>query len=93
MISLQQVENVVAQCLGTPEVAAIATGDKRKGEQIIVCTTAPDVSVKQIRDFISAAHLSPLLVPSQVIHVDAIPFLGSGKTDYVTLTDTVAQIK
>jgi acyl-[acyl-carrier-protein]-phospholipid O-acyltransferase/long-chain-fatty-acid--[acyl-carrier-protein] ligase len=89
MVSLQVVEQVAMACLGSTEIAAVAIGDSRKGEQIILCTTLADVQVKQVRDYISASQLSPLLVPSKVIQVPQIPLLGSGKTDYVNLTKSI----
>jgi acyl-[acyl-carrier-protein]-phospholipid O-acyltransferase/long-chain-fatty-acid--[acyl-carrier-protein] ligase len=89
MVSLNLAESVAIACIGSPEVAAVAVGDKRKGEQIVICTTMADVSIKQLRDHIAAEQLSPLLVPSKIIQIPSIPLLGSGKTDYVGLTAKV----
>ena len=40
---------------------------------------------RDLRERMVAAGVSPMMVPSQVIRVDAIPKLGSGKTDFSAL--------
>jgi acyl-[acyl-carrier-protein]-phospholipid O-acyltransferase/long-chain-fatty-acid--[acyl-carrier-protein] ligase len=63
--------------------------DGRKGEQIVLVTTHTDASR---HDLVGWAHnhgVSELAVPRRIIHVDDIPVLGTGKTDYVSVEKTV----
>ena len=48
-------------------------------------TTAPALTREQLLAAAKAAGSPELSVPRRIRHVAAIPLLGSGKTDYVTL--------
>jgi acyl-[acyl-carrier-protein]-phospholipid O-acyltransferase/long-chain-fatty-acid--[acyl-carrier-protein] ligase len=96
MVSLGAVEEQARNVLpdqSQDELAAAAVPDARKGEKVIVLVTSDDLE-QELRDKMVAAGVSPLMVPAQVIRVQEIPKLGSGKTDFSALnalaTDAVA---
>ena len=73
--------------------AAVATPDERKGEQIVLMTTQKDADRQAVLQQAQRENMSELLVPRTVMHVVAVPVLGTGKTDYVTAQSIVADKK
>jgi len=90
MISLEVVERIAAQAAPGFAHAASSRPDASKGEAIVLFTTATNL----LRDTLVAAAKSlgapELAVPRAIRQVDAIPLLGSGKTDYVRLKELAA---
>lgn len=85
MVSLDAVEKTAENCFGINSNAAINLPDAKKGEKIILYTTYQKASKQLLRDFIAQSRQSMLAMPAEIIVVDKLPLLGSGKTDYVTL--------
>ncbi|HWR55256.1 MAG TPA: AMP-binding protein [Negativicutes bacterium] len=85
MVSLDMVEQLARQCFGTEKNAAISVPDDRKGEKIILYTTKKEAQKQQLREYIGQARQNMLVMPAEVIVLEKLPLLGSGKTDYVTL--------
>ena len=83
MISLTVVEEQVRRALGQPELelAAVNLPDERKGERILLLVAA-DVDTETLRRNLLNAGVNPLSIPGQIVRVEAIPKLGSGKTDF-----------
>jgi acyl-[acyl-carrier-protein]-phospholipid O-acyltransferase / long-chain-fatty-acid--[acyl-carrier-protein] ligase len=83
MISLSAVEEQVRRALGRPEleVAAVNLPDERKGERILLLV-AENVDADALRRTLLEAGVNPLSIPSQLVRVETIPKLGSGKTDF-----------
>ncbi|MGX8008676.1 AMP-binding protein [Mesorhizobium sp. ORM8.1] len=84
MVSLGAVEMLVQSLWPEERHAAVAVPDKRRGERIVLVTTADDASAEELRQFGKKAGAAELMVPNDIIKVDEIPVLGSGKTDYVS---------
>ncbi len=57
----------------------------------IVLFTVPDISLKQANDILAAAGLRGVMRLDAVERVEAIPVLGTGKTDYKVLRKRVAE--
>ncbi len=83
MISLGAVEEQVRRVLRDPEleIAAINLPDEKKGERIVLLAAA-DIDPDGLRKALLDAGANPLSIPSEVLRVEAIPKLGSGKTDF-----------
>jgi acyl-[acyl-carrier-protein]-phospholipid O-acyltransferase / long-chain-fatty-acid--[acyl-carrier-protein] ligase len=83
MVSLTAVEDQVRRALGRPEmeIAAVNVPDEKKGERIVLLV-AEDLDPDALRRAMLDAGVNPLSVPSEVLRVEAIPTLGSGKTDF-----------
>ncbi len=82
MVSLARVEAEVAAVWPDRQHAVVALPDPRKGEQLIVVTTAPDATLDALLAHFRNRGLAELLVPKVILQVDRLPVLGSGKTDY-----------
>jgi acyl-[acyl-carrier-protein]-phospholipid O-acyltransferase/long-chain-fatty-acid--[acyl-carrier-protein] ligase len=52
-------------------------------------TTKVGATRGEVHAWMKARHATELMVPAEVITVDALPLLGSGKTDYVELNRLV----
>ena len=84
MVSLGAVEMLVQSLWPEERHAAVAVPDKRRGERIVLVTTADDANAEELRQFGKKAGAAELMVPNDIIKVEEIPVLGSGKTDYVS---------
>jgi acyl-[acyl-carrier-protein]-phospholipid O-acyltransferase/long-chain-fatty-acid--[acyl-carrier-protein] ligase len=85
MISLEVVERIAAAAAPGFQHAASTRGDAAKGEALVLFTTASELGREQLLAAAKAAGVPELAVPRQIRVVEAIPLLGSGKTDYVRL--------
>ncbi|WP_340673436.1 AMP-binding protein [Brevibacillus agri] len=85
MVSLNLVEELAMQCFGHSGFAAITVNDQRKGERVLLFTTDETVQLSQLRAYLTEKQYSPLLIPGTMQVIKALPLLGSGKTDYVSL--------
>jgi len=63
----------------------VAIADDRKGERLILITDRPDAEVTRLTDWARENGTPVLAIPKKIVKVQAVPVLGSGKTDYVTL--------
>lgn len=85
MVSLNLVEQVAMECFDDIGFAAVSISDRKKGERIILYTIKEDVHLRELKKYIKAQKYSSLLIPAEIVKIDEIPLLGSGKTDYVTI--------
>jgi len=83
MVSLGAVEMLVQALWPEERHAVVSVPDKRRGERIVLVTTAGTADAEQLRKFGKAHGAAELMVPGDIVKVDEIPVLGSGKTDYV----------
>jgi acyl-[acyl-carrier-protein]-phospholipid O-acyltransferase/long-chain-fatty-acid--[acyl-carrier-protein] ligase len=84
MISLGAVEMMVTALWPEDNHAAVAVPDKRRGERIVLVTTAADLDAEALRRCGKQVGAAEIMVPDGVVRVKEIPLLGSGKTDYVS---------
>jgi acyl-[acyl-carrier-protein]-phospholipid O-acyltransferase/long-chain-fatty-acid--[acyl-carrier-protein] ligase len=85
IVSLAVVESIASALWPDHSHAAIAVPDPRKGEQIMLITTNKDANR---HDLVGWAHnhgVADLAVPRQIMMVEEVPVLGTGKTDYVAV--------
>lgn len=66
--------------------AAVAVYDERKGEKIVIFTEYKEAVRKDLQQVARENQFSELVIPRQINIIDKIPVLGSGKTDYISLT-------
>ena len=90
MISLTAVENVLSKLWPNHTHAIVAIPDEKKGEQLILLTENKEAQRQEITEYVRAQGLSELGLPKKIIHVDQVPTLGTGKIDYVTTQEIVA---
>ncbi len=83
MVSLGAIEMLISSLWPEDRHAAVSVPDKRKGERIILITTHDKPDKSEIQTHGKKAGATELMFPADIIEVDEIPVLGSGKTDYV----------
>ena len=83
MISLTAVEESVRQSLTNPELDLVALNlpDEKKGEKIILLVNEA-IEMETLKKAMLDNNCNPLMIPADIIRVDSIPKLGSGKTDF-----------
>jgi acyl-[acyl-carrier-protein]-phospholipid O-acyltransferase / long-chain-fatty-acid--[acyl-carrier-protein] ligase len=83
MISLTTVEEEILDACNDKEleIAATCLPDQRKGEKIVLLAT-DNLDQNKLKKLLSEANVNPLYHPAQVLVVEEIPKLGSGKTDF-----------
>lgn len=92
MISLSAVESKVQEAIRTSEqnvdngfddveVLAVNLPDDKKGEKIVLLSEV-ELDQAALREIMLANSCNPLWVPSQLVQVDLLPKLGSGKIDF-----------
>ena len=91
MISLAAVEMLAAELWPNYVTAVSAVPDARKGERLIMVT---DKHAATRSDFIAYArskHASELMFPAEIIVLDKMPMLGSGKVDQLAIDKFVRE--
>lgn len=83
MVSLALVEANASAVWPDAQHCAIAVSDPKKGEQIVLLTEQKDADRNALIAWGKANGVAELTLPRRVVVVDAIPVLGTGKTDYV----------
>ena len=89
MVSLAGVEALCADLWPEHMPAVVNMPDAKKGERLVMVTTKSGALLSEVRTFMKGKGATELMVPAEVIVVDALPLLGSGKTDYVGLNRLV----
>ncbi|OOZ37157.1 MFS transporter [Solemya velesiana gill symbiont] len=92
MISLGAVEGGIGE--GLPEaveILATTLADDKKGEQVVLLF-AGDMTREEMQKHIRNCKLNPLMQPSELLKVDVIPKLGSGKNDYNSARQLAAEM-
>jgi acyl-[acyl-carrier-protein]-phospholipid O-acyltransferase / long-chain-fatty-acid--[acyl-carrier-protein] ligase len=84
-VSLASVEDLVAGLWPDHVAAAVAAPDPKRGERVILATTKPGATRAEVQTWMKIKGASEIMHPSSVVVLDAIPLLGSGKTNYVAL--------
>ena len=85
MVSLTAVEGYANKAFPGYDHAVVARPDARKGEQLVFYTTAPDATLKAFQTWARANGIAELAVPKDLKILEALPVLGTGKTDYVSM--------
>ena len=85
MVSLEVVEQIANTAATEHQHAASSISDAQRGECIILFTTDKQLKREDLQIVAKNLGLPELAVARKIICVDAIPLLGTGKTDYVTL--------
>ena len=83
MVSLTSVEMLASSTWPEALHAAIAIADTRKGEQVVLLTTAENAHRAALAAQAKNLGVAEISVPRQVRHIAKMPVLGTGKIDYV----------
>ena len=95
MVPHIKVEDKLHELSGATEqtFAVTAIPDERKGERLIVLHTLKDDNLVEVQGLLAKSELPALWKPraDQFIHVDALPYLGTGKLDLRRLKEIATQ--
>ena len=91
MVSLAAVEMIAAELWPNALSAVVAVPDARKGERLILVTQQKDATRSQVQAFARDRGASELMMPSEVMILEKMPLLGSGKVDMLTLAKFVQE--
>jgi fatty-acyl-CoA synthase len=86
-VSLEEVERIVSSHEALKSCAATGIADTRKGEAIclyVQCLEGSTIGEQELRDWLKP-RLAHFKLPREIVFLDAMPQLGSGKVDRVTL--------
>lgn len=85
MISLEVVEKLAVSASPAGQHGATTRTDPQRGEAILLFTTDAALSKERLQEAARAGGLPEIAVPREIRVVEALPLLGTGKVDYVTL--------
>ncbi|WP_374480656.1 bifunctional acyl-ACP--phospholipid O-acyltransferase/long-chain-fatty-acid--ACP ligase [Zoogloea sp.] len=91
MVSLEVVEKLANSSSPTAQHAASTRPDAARGETILLYTTDRSLTREHLQTAARESGWPEIAVPRQIIAVEALPLLGTGKIDYVTLKQWAEQ--
>lgn len=89
-ISTHDVENELSEHPAVTEIAVVAGPDPRTGERgcaFVVTRDAVDLTLEEVREFLSARGIAMQKAPESVFVVDSLPKTASGKIQKFALRD------
>jgi acyl-[acyl-carrier-protein]-phospholipid O-acyltransferase / long-chain-fatty-acid--[acyl-carrier-protein] ligase len=96
MVPHIKVEDKLHELAGSADQAFSVTAvpDEKKGERLVVLHTLPDQKLAQVLEKLAECDLPALWKPrkDQFFHVEALPYLGSGKLDLRALKARAAEL-
>lgn len=92
MVSLETVEKIAIGASATGQHAASSRPDASKGEALVLFTTDKALTRERMNQFAKENGLPDLAIPRDIRYIDAIPLLGTGKVDYVTIKNMATSI-
>jgi acyl-[acyl-carrier-protein]-phospholipid O-acyltransferase/long-chain-fatty-acid--[acyl-carrier-protein] ligase len=87
MISLEVVEKIAVTASPGFQHAASSRPDERRGEAIVLFTTDPALTRERLQQAAHVLGSSEIAVAREILNVQEIPLLGTGKVNYVRLKD------
>jgi acyl-[acyl-carrier-protein]-phospholipid O-acyltransferase/long-chain-fatty-acid--[acyl-carrier-protein] ligase len=83
MVSLTAVESLAAELWPDARAVAVSVPDPRKGERIVLVTEKAGAARADLQTYAKSKAAADLMIPAEILTVDQVPLLGSGKTDFV----------
>ena len=85
MLSLEVVEGLAKAVAPEKQHGVTVRPDVRRGEALVLFTTAKELTREQLSHEAQKQGLTPLAVPRDIRWIKQLPLLGTGKIDFVTL--------
>jgi acyl-[acyl-carrier-protein]-phospholipid O-acyltransferase/long-chain-fatty-acid--[acyl-carrier-protein] ligase len=89
MISLAAVEALASELWPDAQSAIVAEPDPRRGERLVLVTEKKGATRAAFQAYAKARGASDLMAPAEVMVVDKLPLLGSGKADLASVARLV----
>ena len=91
MVSLAAVEMLAAELWPHYTTAVSAVADSRKGERLIMVTDKHGATRADFIAYARSRHASELTFPAEIVILDKLPMLGSGKVDQLAIDKFVKE--
>ncbi len=91
MISLAAIEMLAAGLWPDNQTAVAPVADARKGERLIMVTDKQGATRSEFMIYARSKHASELMLPAEVIVLEKLPMLGSGKVDQLAIEKFVRE--
>jgi acyl-[acyl-carrier-protein]-phospholipid O-acyltransferase/long-chain-fatty-acid--[acyl-carrier-protein] ligase len=82
MVSLAAAEGIAETAVPATRHAVVSLPDPRRGEKLVLVTEAHDFDRNRLLEAAHRLGMPEIAVPREVIEIDQMPLLGTGKTDY-----------
>jgi acyl-[acyl-carrier-protein]-phospholipid O-acyltransferase/long-chain-fatty-acid--[acyl-carrier-protein] ligase len=89
MVSLTAVESICEGLWPEDSFVIASVPDTRKGERLVMVTTKADAGRGELLAWMKERGAAELSIPAEILIVETLPRLGSGKIDYVELNRLV----
>lgn len=86
MVSLAGIEMLAAELWPNAPSAVASVPDPRKGERLILFTEAKGATRGDYQAFAKGKGATEIAIPAEVVVIDKVPMLGTGKVDQVGVT-------
>ncbi len=91
MISFAAVETIASELWPDALSAVTSLPDARKGERLVLVTQRKGATRGEFQGFARSRGASELMTPADIVYMEKLPLLGSGKVDNVTLAKLVKE--
>jgi acyl-[acyl-carrier-protein]-phospholipid O-acyltransferase/long-chain-fatty-acid--[acyl-carrier-protein] ligase len=91
MVSLAAVEMLAGDLWPNNVTAVAALPDPRKGERLVMVTDKHGATRSEFMAYARTRHASELMLPAEMIVLDKLPLLGSGKVDQLAVQKFVRE--
>jgi acyl-[acyl-carrier-protein]-phospholipid O-acyltransferase/long-chain-fatty-acid--[acyl-carrier-protein] ligase len=91
MISFAAVEALASELWPDALSAVASVPDARKGERLIMLTQKKDPTRGEFQAFARSHGATELMVPAEIVYMEKLPLLGTGKIDNVSVTKLIKE--
>lgn len=92
MVSLEAVEKLAVATSPAAVHAVSSQPDASRGEALVLFTSDPLLTREALQSKAKELGVAELAVPRRIVQVAALPLLGTGKVDYVSLKQMAEQV-
>ncbi len=85
MISLAAIEMLASDLWPNALVSVATVPDARKGERLVLVADKHGATRQEFQAYARSRHASDLMIPAEVVYLDKMPVLGSGKVDHLAV--------
>jgi acyl-[acyl-carrier-protein]-phospholipid O-acyltransferase/long-chain-fatty-acid--[acyl-carrier-protein] ligase len=91
MISFAAVEALASELWPDALSAVASVPDARKGERLIMLTQQKNPTRSEFQAFARSHGATELMVPAEIVYMEKLPLLGTGKIDNVSVTKLIKE--